>query len=84
MSHREYVGMRDPGSLADSLSGSRLKEGFRVAFKRQFRQDAQCFKTDDEHSTRSGKSFPLYSASRGNSLLACDAGLYSLHQAILR
>lgn len=30
----------------------------RVAFKRRPRQDAQCFKTDDEHSTRSGKFFP--------------------------
>lgn len=65
-------------------SKSRLKEGFRVAFTRQFRQDAQCFRTDDEHSTRSGKSSPLYSDSRENSLLACDAGLHTLHQAILR
>lgn len=86
ISHREYTGMWDPGSLAGSLSGitANLKEGFRVAFKRQFRQDAHRFQTDAEHSTRLGKSFPLYSDSRKNSLLACDAGLYSLHQAILR
>lgn len=52
------------------------------AFQRQFRQDAQSFKTDDEHST--GKSHPLCSASSDNSLLACDAGHASLHQAVLR
>lgn len=52
------------------------------AFQRHFKQDAQSFKTDEEHST--GKSHPLCSASGGNSLLACDAGLASLHHAILR
>lgn len=54
------------------------------AFQRQFRQDAQGLMTDDEHSTRSGKSHPLCSASRDNSHPACDAGLSSLHQTILR
>lgn len=88
ISHHEYVGMRDPGSLTDLLSGSTAnlisRKAYRVAFKRQFRQNVQCFKTDAEHWTRSGKSSPPYSDSRENLLLACNAGLYSLHQAILR
>lgn len=36
--HREHVGTPDPGSLTDSQSGARLKEGFRVAFKSQSRR----------------------------------------------
>lgn len=37
-SHREHVGTPDPGSLTASQSGSRLKEGFRVAFKSRSRR----------------------------------------------
>lgn len=55
-SHRVYVSMRD--QQIPCLDQQQISSQGRVAFKRRLRQDAQCFKTDDEHSTRSGKFFP--------------------------